>query len=76
MLPFFIQYLLRAWFLNKAIASLMKDELRTQYLGNKREGAEIMMDHFKSSSISYAIEMPFSYSNCKEHDYEISWNQV
>lgn len=39
MLPFFIQYLLRAWFLNKAIASLMKDELRTQYLGNKREGA-------------------------------------
>lgn len=75
MLPFFFQYLL-AWFLNKAIASMMKDELKTQYLGNKREGAELMMDHFKSSSISYAIEMPLSYSNCEEHDYEINWNQV
>ena len=54
----------------------MKDELRTQYLGNKREGAALMMDHFKSSSVSYAIEMPVSFSHSKEDDYEINWNQV
>ena len=64
------------WTDGRLIAYIMKDELRTQYFGNKREGAALMMDRFKSSSISCAIEMPFSYSNSKDDDYKINWNQV
>lgn len=45
----------------------MKDGLRTQYLRKKREGAasSLMINHFKSSSVFCAVEMPLSYSNSK-----------